>query len=71
MKNKIDRQNLSDILMKETYGLKPRESAFFIGALISNLSHNLPEEVADQIIASFKESRETVRDIVKSFKESE
>ena len=71
MKNKIDRQKLSDALMKETYGLRPHESAYFVGALISNLAHNLPAEVADQVINSFKESRETVREIVKSFKESE
>ncbi len=71
MKNKIDRQNLSDALMKETYGLKPYESAFFVGALISNLSHNLPVEVTDQVIDSFKQSRDTVREIVKSLKESE
>lgn len=71
MKDKKDREKLSETLMKETYGLKPNESAFFIGALISNLSHNLPAEMADQVIDAFKESRETVRKIIKSFKESE
>ena len=71
MKNKTNREKLVDSLMKETYGLKPNESAFFIGALMSNLAHNLPAELADQIIDAFKESRETVREIVKSFKESE
>ena len=71
MKNKIDRENLMNELKKETYGLKYHESAYFIGALMSNLAHNLPAELADQIIDSFKESRKTVREIVKSFKESE
>ena len=63
MKNKKDRQSLGDALMKETYGLKSHELAFFMGALISNLSHNLPASVADQVIDSFKQSRETVRQI--------
>jgi len=71
MKNKADRENFVDALKKETYGLKPHESAFFIGALMSNLSHNLPAEMADKVIDAFKESRETAREIIKSFKESE
>ena len=71
MKLKHDREKLVDVLVGETFGLKKNEMAFFIGALMSNLAHNLPAETSDQIIDAFKESRETVRDIVKSFKESE
>ena len=70
MKNKIDRENLVKELVGETYGLKKNEMSFFIGALMSNLAHNLPASTADQIIDSFKESRETVSEIVKSFKET-
>ena len=55
------RRDFADALMTETYGLKPKESAFFIGALASNLSHNLPADMADKVIAAFKESRVTAR----------
>jgi len=64
MKNKKDRENLVNELIGETYGLKKNEMAYFIGALISNLAHNLPAGTADQIIESFKQSRETTKDIV-------
>ena len=67
MKNKLARRDFADTLIKETVGLKKNEMSLFIGALISNLSHNLPEEVGEQVIASFKESRETVKDIVSDF----
>ena len=70
MINKRDRKDLVDALVGETFGLKKNEMAYFIGALMSNLAHNLPAKTAGQLIASFKESRETTKDIVLSLKES-
>ena len=64
MKNQKDRESLADALVGETFGLKKNEMAYFIGALISNLAHNLPAETADQIVEAFKESRQTTKDIV-------